>query len=335
MADTWVDDSGASWGRSRRQFIAFAATGGCTAVLAQGLRSPHNTSSKTIRLVTNNLVPQFLPNSTPFRLLSCKDLVTIRNAYVGFTSEEVAQTQEFNALYNKIKARTEELRREAERELNAMQAKLATATDQERKIAIAAYVPLGMAAVTCLAHILPVIYPAAIVLTPILLNAVTLFAIGYGTFQLFQLTDGSGATEAIAAFNDAKLGFISFISDRMGDTAGAAAIARFNTVSWGAAARLFDLYAIGQFITDDTLARAKGLADLARLDLNSITAQSNALLSSKENFAEYIRVASAGGAQLTERIWQAASLNNCALHGTVPLSRFTSSPNTPVLRRMQ
>jgi hypothetical protein len=334
MADTWVDDAGASWGRRRRQFIALASAGGWSAVLAQGLRVPQNTSSKTIRLVTNDLVPQFLPSSSPFRLLSCKDLIAIRNAYVGFTSEEVAQSQEFDAFYNKVKARSEELRRDADKELKAMQAKLATATDQERKMAIAAYVPLGMAAVTCVAHILPALYPPAVVLMPILVSGVTLFAIGYGTFQLFQLKDGTGATETIAAFNDAKLGFISFISDRMGDAAGAAEIARFNAFTWGAVSKLFDLYAIGQYFTDDSLNRAKGLADLARLDLNATAAQHSMLLASKAKFAEYIRAASASGAQLTERIWQSASLNNCALHGAVPLSRFIGSPNTPVLRRM-
>lgn len=333
-------DDDSRWRIGRRQLFMFAAMGGCSAALLHSRTSLAQTiRSKKIRLIVNDIHPQFIPSSASFRIVTCKELVSIRNAYVSFTTAEVLQTQEFEEIYKKIKARHAELKQAAGAELVEMQKKLSTASDRERKLAIAAYVPIGLAAIVFIAGILPALGVAtgtAAVVSTYLLNGVTFFKAGYGTYQLFRLNESEGVQETvgtIASFNDAKLGTLSFISDGLGDVSSAEQLNRFNAKTWGAVANLFDLYAIAQYFTDDALVRSKGLADLALLNFNALNAEAAIFLASKQSFAEYIRLSSTVAAKSAERIWQAASLNDCAVHGTLALSRtFETRVPGPVLR---
>src|SRR5262245_5121297 len=97
---------------ARRRTLRLITSMPASAILSAGSFSfamGAEPSRNHVRLVVNDIQPSALLGRIPFHILSCKDLVQLRNAFVGLTSEQVSNTPEFASLYVRVRARYTQL----------------------------------------------------------------------------------------------------------------------------------------------------------------------------------------------------------------------------------
>lgn len=292
--------------------------------------------SKSVRLVVNDIEPQVVPSPVPFNLLSCKDLVRIRNAYVGQTTDAVTRSPDLDDLYARVKSLHAERVANFRARLKELEAawnpKALERAQQERaKILFG----VGLTAMASLAGILLTKNPRLVLA---ITAGVTLYSLTDSVIQLFQITDEVSAAEGIVFFNDAKLGSLSVLSRAYKDVASSEAIDKFNKYTWNLLS--WALISYGLYRTSNAISQIeqlKSLTDLAKRDFELAEQEAKIFLSTKDQFVQYIRVASGMAAHATEKFWSAASLDNCSIAGSISLTRLIDSSRSmqgPTLRSL-
>jgi hypothetical protein len=167
-----------------------------------------------------------------------------------------------------------------------------------------------------------------------IIGSITLRNIVVGTIQLFRIKDATGAVESVIAFNDAKYGTLAFSMNKIfKQEALGTALEKVNVATWTLFNTLLQSYSVIRATNAiDRLQQLKTLSQLAGMQVNAVQGQIDTVLQSKESFVRYLKVASAQGAAVTEKIWTPAAENECALGGTVALSTLLPPAPGPILR---
>jgi len=318
----------------RRRALGFLASLPVSSILIPGVLGAASGAEPTrdrVLLVLNDIQPAVLPTGLPYRILSCKDLVQIRNAFVGLTSERILTTPEFNNLYLRILGRHKELLQQYQTARAAVEAGWNSADLERVKDKRVEYFLDAALATIALTAAFVVSAPAAC----FIVSTITLFSAAKSTWQLFRIEKGDNAFEYVVAFNDAKYGTLGLLSQRA-DPNASAVLKHFNKYTWGALSLLFSYYGVVR--TEYGVRRLtyqKEIVETAKLNVETALVEINNFMGSKERFLEYVRVVSGNAALATEKIWTATSLNNCAIDGTIGISRLlTPSASGPILRSM-
>lgn len=282
-----------------------------------------STLRRKIWIVVNDISPQSIAGRAPYQILSCKDLVRIRNAFAGYTSLGIEQSSELNRLYDRVRKVQEERVALLKQRYDALQASWKTSELERAKFERAkAFFDLGLASIVPLAGAI-LIPETALMLTA----AVSVYSLGDGIYQLFRVEDESGAVESIVFFNDAKLGGLAVLSKILKSNT-SEVLERINKRSWWALAWMFRLYDVF-YRTSNSVSRLETLqaiTEMARSEFDAAKLDGELLLKSKATFVEYLRVASMHAASAVEKVWTVASLNECAFAGSLGL--------TPVLNEV-